>query len=226
MFSFDWALSMAVSNYSNVFGETATNEDLEHIFDVLNENNDDRIQFREFVKHIENCGMKCSRDDARKVFDHISSIANDKVINKHCWVNGINIANQNPLTQQAYQCILSGGQYDPQHGRSEIDLDEITKMLKDTKADWRKRIECMESLSRQLTSEKLSVDKFHSIFRSNHVGLTKQARDRRSNVMRVACETEAKIIRRWRKEFSKYGTTLIEYMYELVRLKIAINNHF
>lgn len=215
---------MAVSKYTTAFGEPATERDLIHIFDVLNENNDDRIQFREFTKHIEKCGCKLNRDDARKVFDHISTLADDKIINKHAWVNGVNIAHENVLTDKIYKAIISGGQYDPQPGRSEIDLDEITKTLKDTKAEWRKRIECMESLSRQLTTNKMSTDKFHSIFRSNHVGLTKQARDRRSNVMRVACETEAKLICRWKKEFSKYGCTLIEHIYELVRLKIEINN--
>ena len=217
---------MAVSNYTNCFGEPATEEDLIHIFDVLNENNDDRIQFREFQKFIDNCGCKLNRDDARKAFDHIADLADDKIINKYAWVNGINRANENPLTEKCYRRIVAGGQYDPQPGRSEIDLDEITKTLKDTKAEWRKRIECMESLSRQLTTEKMSTDKFHSIFRSNHVGLTKQARDRRSNVMRVACETEAKIIRRWTKEFSKYGCTLIEYIYELIRIKIKVNNQY
>eukprot|EP01084_Bolivina_argentea_P189066 325266_1 len=212
---------MAVSDYVNVFGESATEKDLEHIFDVLNENNDDRIQFREFIKHTENCGFKPGRDDVRKVFDHI---ADGNVINKRTWINGINIAHENPLTRECYSKILSGGQYDPQPKRSEIHIDDITKSIKDIKADWRRRILCMESLARQLTNDKLSTDKFHTLFRSNHVGLTKQCRDRRSNVMRVACETEAKIIQKWKKQFSKYSCPLIESLYEIVRLKIEINS--
>eukprot|EP01084_Bolivina_argentea_P140316 246719_1 len=216
---------MAVSSYENVFGERASERDLNHIFDVLNENNDDRIQFRQFVTHTTNCGFKPGKEEIRQVFDHIASISGQSnVINKHAWINAINIAHTNPNTQKCYRAILRGGQYDPQQNRSERDLDDINKKLKDISAEWRVRIECMESLSRQLTREKLSVDKFHSIFRLNHIGLTKQARDRRSNVMRVACEAEAKIIQRWKSQYSKYGTALIEYMYELIRLKINVNN--
>merc|ERR1719203_2037205 len=116
---------MAASNYTNIFGEQASYEDLDHIFDVLNENNDHRIQYREFVKHTENCGFKASKEDTRNVFDHICTLSDNKVINKKAWIGGIDIAHENPLTRECYTKILCGGQYDPQPSRSEMSIDDI-----------------------------------------------------------------------------------------------------
>ena len=215
---------MAVSNYTNCFGEAASNYDLQHIFDVLNQNNDDRIPFRDFVKHCENAGFRKCNDDLKAVFDHICTISNANHINKKAFIGGVDIAHQSALTEECYTHIISGGQYDPQPGRDEIDLNDILKSLKDTKAEWSYRVQCMESLARQLTVQSLSADKFHSIFRGHHIGMTKQLRDRRSNVMRVASQAEAKLIARWKREFQKYGGTLIEYTYELVRVKIDVVN--
>ena len=206
-----------------MFGEPATKENLSHIFDIMNERNEDRITFRDFSKQFEHVGLKFDQKAMKKVYDHIaSSIKKERYITSKTWVKGIDIAHKQSNTKALYTAILAGKQYDPQPGRAEIDLEEIRIKLQDTKAPWMYRVECMESLSRQITVSSMNSDKFHSLFRQYHISLTKQAKDRRSGVSRVACECFAKIILRWKNEFLRYSYTTIEYIFELVRQKIKV----
>ena len=101
-------------------------------------------------------------------------------------------------------------------------MDEIRSQIKDTKGTWTYRVDCMESFCRQITAPNLSKNDFHDQFRGMHLCLTTQAKDRRSNVSRVACECLAKVIVRWKGEYLKYSYTTIEYIYELVRQKIKV----
>eukprot|EP01084_Bolivina_argentea_P237861 399640_1 len=216
-------MSSSVSKYRNVFNEPATVQNLSHIFDILDDKNDDRIIFRDFVMHMEHVGLKLDKKAQKKVYDHISSsVKRNRNITKESWIKGINIAHKQANTKKLYEYILSGNQYNTQAGREEIDMEEIRIKLKDMKAPWMYRIECMESLCRQITNKSLKTDKFHEKFRNYHIGLTVQARDRRSSVSRVACEVLAKIILRWKNDYLKYAYTTIEYIYELVRQKIQV----
>eukprot|EP01084_Bolivina_argentea_P108198 193353_1 len=218
-------MTSAIANYTNVFGSPATKHDLEHIFDILNETNDDRIVFRDFDKQVQRIGLKINSEQLHQAYDHIATSINksSKAITKESWVSGIEIAHTQPHTHKIYKYILIGGQYDAQKKRKEISYDEIKKTLADTKkSGWKYRIECMESLCRQLTAKKITTDKFHSIFRIHHIPLIKQAKDRRSNVMRVACETLAKIIIKYKNEFLRYSYKTIEYIFELIRQKIFV----
>ena len=119
-------------------------------------------------------------------------------------------------------CLSPVVQYDPQPDREEIAMNEIRSNLKDTKATWTYRVECMESFCRQITRGSVSTEQFHDAFRGMHLCLTTQAKDRRSNVSRVACECLAKIMTRFKGEYLKYSYTTIEYLYELVRQKIKV----
>ena len=189
----------------------------------MNERNEDRITFRDFTKQFDAVGMKLDQKQMKKVYDHIaSSVKKERYITSKTWVKGIDIAHKQANTKALYTAILNGKQYDPQPGREEIDMEEIRIKLKDTKAPWMYRVECMESLSRQITVKSMKSDKFHTLFRQYHISLTVQAKDRRSGVSRVACEVFAKIILRWKNEFLKYSYTTIEYIYELVRQKIKV----
>lgn len=135
-------------------------------------NNDDRIQFREFQKQVENVGLKIDRTECRKSYDEIAKSSNEKSVTKYAWMNGIN--NASPEVAKIYRAILIGGQYDYQSGRSEMHLDDIAKAIVNTKPEWKLRISAMESLARQITSPKLAVDRFHSMLRTFHDGLLKQ----------------------------------------------------
>eukprot|EP01083_Nonionella_stella_P303820 1053073_1 len=216
-----------IPNYSNVFGDKATIHDLEHIFDILNETNDDRIISRDFNKIVANVGLKLEPDELKTAYNHIAASVDkkSKAITKESWCKGIHIAHEQPNTHKIYKSVLGGGQYNPQKKRKEISLADIQTALKDTKkSPWLHRIACMESLCRQLTtkSKKMTTEKFHNIFRVHHIPLIKQAKDRRSNVMRVACEVLSKIIMRWGNVYLRYANSTITYIYELVRLKIFV----
>eukprot|EP01084_Bolivina_argentea_P067255 122516_1 len=216
-----------IPNYSNVFGDKATIHDLEHIFDILNETNDDRIISRDFNKIVANVGLKLEPDELKTAYNHIAASVDkkSKAITKESWCKGIHIAHEQPNTHKIYKSVLGGGQYNPQKKRKEISLADIQTALKDTKkSPWLHRIACMESLCRQLTtkSKKMTTEKFHNIFRVHHIPLIKQAKDRRSNVMRVACEVLSKIIMRWGNVYLRYAYSTITYIYELVRLKIFV----
>ena len=68
------------------------------------------------------------------------------------------------------------------------------------------------------------LDRFHSMFRTYHECFLKQSGDRRTQVMRVACESLAKIVLRWRADFVRYANKTIEKMMESVRQKIEITH--
>ena len=189
----------------------------------MNERNEDRITFRDFAKQFDAVGLKLDQKAQKKVYDHIaSSVKKQRYITSKTWVQGITVAHKQANTKALYTAILGGKQYDPQPGREEIEMEEIRIKLKDTKAPWMYRVECMESLSRQITVSSMKTQKFHELFRQYHISLTVQAKDRRSGVCRVACECFAKIILRWKNEFLKYSYTTIEYIFELVRQKIKV----
>eukprot|EP01084_Bolivina_argentea_P269933 458878_1 len=216
-------MASVISQYKTAFNQPATKATLVHLFMVLNNKNDKQIVFRDFAVHIENMGLPFDMKQQRKVYDQIARcVKKGRAITKDSWVKGIEIAQQHPNVRATYAAIISGKQYDPQPGRQEIDLDELRVKLTDLKAPWMYRVECMQSLCRQITNKSLSKDKFHELFRQYHISLTRQAKDRRSNVSRVACEAFSKIMLYWGNEFLKYSYTTIEYLYELVRQKIAV----
>lgn len=49
-----------------------------------------------------------------------------------------------------------------------------------------------------------------------------KCKERRSQVMRVACETFGKILLKWKRDFIRYAPKTIEHLYELIRQKIEI----
>merc|ERR1719242_518834 len=218
-------MASSVSNFKNVFNEPATIANLEHIYETWNQTNDDRIPFREFKKHLENAGLKLDDSKLQSAYQSLSIqfTSTFSTMTKKSWVSGIESTTSDNTLHIIYSHILSGAEYDYQSGRSELKLKVIAQKLKDTtKCPWIERIECMQSLSRQLTSPKLSSSKFHDIFRLHSSGLLKQAKDRRSGVMRVACECVAKLVLRWKDEYLRYAYATMETMLELVRQKIQI----
>lgn len=192
-------------------------------------NNDDRVSFKDFVKVLENVGItEQSRDELRQGFDDIckcdTNNPNSNVISKSAFINGVKQSTQSANVREMYTKILGGGQYDPQSGRSEMSLDEISDSIDDTKDDWQHRILSMQSLTRQITNTSLTLDRFHSMFRTYHECFLKQSGDRRTQVMRVACESLAKIVLRWKADFVRYANKTIEKMMESVRQKIEITH--
>ena len=162
-----------VSKYKNAFNEPSTTQSLHHVFDIMNDKNEDRIVFRDFTKHVEHVGVQLDSKALRRVYDHISSsIKKGRYITTKSWVKGIKIAHKESNTQMVYDAILSGKVYDYQPGREEIDMEEIRITLKETKAPWTYRVECMESFCRQITSPKLNKDKFHELFRQYHISVS------------------------------------------------------
>ena len=148
---------------------------------------------------MKNAGVSLNAQALRVVYDKIAgSVKGGKFVTKASWTRGVEGAHRHRDTQRVYAAMVSGGQYDAQPGRCEVAPDEVRRQLKDVKAPWMARIECMQSLSRRLTARALSASQFHDGYRAHHISLTKQARDRRSGVARVACECLAKLILRWR----------------------------
>jgi len=123
-----------------------------------------------------------------------------------------------------YKKLLNGGQYEYQDGRAELSIEEIGEALKDHKEEWLRRVQCMESFTRQMVQPNLAVDKFHSTFRTFLDLFIKQSKDPRTAVQRVTCEALSKIIRRWSKDYLRYAPKTIEKMYELVRINVLITS--
>ena len=154
----------------NIFGVIATKEEAGHIFDNLNETNDDRLPFKIFHNHCENIGIKLSKNDIRKVYDEICKYGNEKNnITRKALLNGFDKCNKNKNMKLIYNKMINGGQYDPQKGRKEINIKDIAKTIKNTKADWKLRIKNMESFSRQLTNNKFDSKQFHELMRDKGI---------------------------------------------------------
>ena len=169
-----------------------------------------------------------NRDELRAAFDDIAKCdpnnSSLNVITKNSFVSGIELSSESANIREIYEKILGGGQYDPQSGRKEIDLDEIRDSIDDRKDDWQHRILAMQSLTRQITDTEMTLDRFHSMFRSYYECFLKQSEDRRTQVMRVACESLAKIVLRWKGDFVRYANKTIDKMMESVRQKIEITH--
>ena len=104
-------MSSKVSNFKNVFDEPATKDNLSHIFDIMNEKNEDRIAFRDFSRYIERIGVPLDSKALKKVYDHIvSSVKKQRYLTKETWKKGINIAHKHEDTSTLYTAILSGMQ--------------------------------------------------------------------------------------------------------------------
>jgi len=100
----------------------------------------------------------------------------------------------------------------------------MNEPLKDHKEEWLRRVQLMESYTRQMCQPNLSVDKFHASFRVFLDLFIKQSKDPRTSVQRVACEAFSKMVRRWNKDYLRYAPKNIEKMYELVRINVLITS--
>merc|ERR1719242_263208 len=135
-----------ISNFKNVFNEPATLSNLEHIYEIWNQTNDDRIPFREFKNHLENAGLKLDESTLKSAYQSLAVQFSStfSTMTKKSWISGIELTSSDSTLHSIYSHILSGSQYDYQSGRVEVKLSVIVKKLKDTaKCPWTERIECM-----------------------------------------------------------------------------------
>ena len=84
---------------------------LEHIYDILNQNNDDRITFSQFSKHVKDAGVKLNDSALRQCFECIAnSVSESKTISKESWIGGIKLSRNNEDVFCVYEHILNGSQ--------------------------------------------------------------------------------------------------------------------
>lgn len=104
------------------------------------------------------------------------------------------------------RCTLTGGQ--------------IVNLLRDTKGKWQKRIVALHEFVIKYTNEEISDEAFDLEFKKVKKGWTLQIRDRRSAVVRTATTALAKLGQRRSKIMSRHAGSLVEVLFECVRMKI------
>jgi len=202
----------------NPFGEPLTDADIQYAFEKADENNDRRIQFKEFEKCVIGLGLEVTKKSLKELFQKLDA-DNNKILDLDEFRTALNMVQQDNV--EIWSRWLSMSTLDMKPGPNDPSVEEIAKILNNKRAPWADRIEHMHYFAKKAV-QKMPKKKFDALMRPVREPLINQLQDRRSAVVRECCIVIAKIAMVQEKNMTRWAPRILEALFFAIRQKVDI----
>jgi len=212
--------SPKVSSILNPFGEPLSDADIQYAFEKCDENNDQRIQLKEFKKALAGMGLDLDADEIKKFFKSVDE-NHDNVLDYSEFKSAL--TSMQPDYVDIWSQWLSKGVLDMAPDNDTPSIEEIAKLLSNKRANWKDRITHMHAFAKHAV-QKMGKSKFDKIMRPIREPLILQLTDRRSAVVRECCIVIAKVAIVQKGKMTRWAPRILEALFSVIRMKVEIMN--
>jgi len=202
----------------NPFGEPLSDADIQYAFDKCDENQDKRIQLKEFKKAIAGMGLDMEENEIREFFDSVDE-NKDKVLDFEEFRSAL--LNMQPNFTNIWSSWLSKSSLEMKPDKNTASIEKIAEILSNKRAPWKDRIDMMHDFTHRAV-QKMSQKKFDALMRPVREPLITQLSDRRSTVVRECCIVIAKIAIVQKGKMTRWAPRILESLFTVIRLKVEI----